>query len=108
MLFCQNGAKGIANSEELDQTAPLGAVWSGSVLFAKTYLSENLWSLLYLVQYLLFFNLKFQASDHLLWKYSLIYVWPGQKPRRQVSHDATHMFSVLGVTLKVHVQSNLS
>ena len=25
-----------------DQTAPLGAVWSGSALFAQTYLSENL------------------------------------------------------------------
>ena len=25
-----------------DQTAPIGAVWSGSALFAQTYLSENL------------------------------------------------------------------
>ena len=25
-LFCQNGAKGIANSEDPDQTDPLGAV----------------------------------------------------------------------------------
>ena len=25
-LFCPNGAKGIANSEDPDQTAPLGAV----------------------------------------------------------------------------------
>ena len=25
-VFCQNGANGIANSEDLDQTAPLGAV----------------------------------------------------------------------------------
>ena len=33
---------GIANSEDPDQTAPLGAVWSGSALFAQTYLSENL------------------------------------------------------------------
>ena len=24
--FCQNGANGIANSKDLDQTAPLGAV----------------------------------------------------------------------------------
>ena len=45
MLFCRNGAKGIANSEDPDQTAPLGAVWSGSALFAQTYLSENLGSL---------------------------------------------------------------
>ena len=38
---------GIANSEDPDQTAPLGAVWSGSALFAQTCLSENLGSLLY-------------------------------------------------------------
>ena len=38
-------AKGIANSEDPDQTAPLGAVWSGSALFAQTYMSENLGSL---------------------------------------------------------------
>ena len=31
-----------ANSVDPDQTAPLGAVWSGSALFAQTYLSENL------------------------------------------------------------------
>ena len=38
-------AEGIANSVDRDQTAPLGAVWSGSALFAQTYLSENLGSL---------------------------------------------------------------
>ena len=27
----------MANSEDPDQTAPLGAVWSGSALFAQTY-----------------------------------------------------------------------
>ena len=32
-------AGGIANSVDPDQTAPLGAVWSGSALFAQTYLS---------------------------------------------------------------------
>ena len=37
----------IANSVDPDQTAPLGAVWSGSALFAQTYLSENLGSLRY-------------------------------------------------------------
>ena len=37
----------IANSEDPDQSAPLGAVWSGSALFAQTYLSENLGSLRY-------------------------------------------------------------
>ena len=34
-----------ANSADPDQTAPLGAVWSGSALFAQTWLSENLGSL---------------------------------------------------------------
>ena len=38
-------ADGMANSVDPDQTAPLGAVWSGSTLFAQTYLSENLGSL---------------------------------------------------------------
>ena len=32
---------GMANSVDPDQTAPLGAVWSGSTLFAQTCLSEN-------------------------------------------------------------------
>ena len=41
-----NDADGMANSVDPDQTAPLGAVWSGSALFAKAYLSENLGSLL--------------------------------------------------------------
>ena len=40
--FHQKGANGIANSEDLDQTAPLGAVLSGSALFAHAYLSKNL------------------------------------------------------------------
>ena len=34
-------AEGIANSIDPDQTAPLGAVWSGSALFAQTCLYEN-------------------------------------------------------------------
>ena len=41
----QNDAIGMANSVDPDQTAPLGAVWSGSALFAHAYLSENLGSL---------------------------------------------------------------
>ena len=40
-VFCQNGANGIANSEDPDQTAPVGA------LFAQTYLSKNVGSLRY-------------------------------------------------------------
>ena len=38
-------AEGIANSVDPDQTAPLGAVWSTSALFAQTCLSENLGTL---------------------------------------------------------------
>ena len=34
-------AAGIGNSVDPDQT-PRGAVWSGSALFAQTYLSETL------------------------------------------------------------------
>ena len=30
----------MANSADTDQTAPKGAVWSGSTLFAQSYLSE--------------------------------------------------------------------
>ena len=42
-----NKADGMANSVDPDQTAPLGAVWSGSALFAQTCLSKNLGSLRY-------------------------------------------------------------
>ena len=42
-------ADGMANSVDPDHTAPLGAVWSGSALFAQAYLSENLGSLWYIV-----------------------------------------------------------
>ena len=38
----KKGVDGIANSVDPDQTAPLGAVWSGSALFAQTYLSQYL------------------------------------------------------------------
>ena len=39
----------MANSVDSDQTAPLGAVWSGSALFAQAYLSVNVGSLRYCV-----------------------------------------------------------
>ena len=42
-----NDADGMTNSVDPDQTAPLGAVWSGSALFAQAYLSENLGTLRY-------------------------------------------------------------
>ena len=40
-----NDADRMENSLDPDQTAPLGAVWSGSALFAQACLSENLGSL---------------------------------------------------------------
>ena len=40
-LISPNDADGMANSVDPDQTSPLGAVWSGSALFAQAYLSEN-------------------------------------------------------------------
>ena len=44
--MCPKDVDEIANSVDPDQTAPrtapLGAVWSGSALFAQTYLTENL------------------------------------------------------------------
>ena len=54
--MCTKDADGIANSVDPDQTAPLGAVWSGSALFAKTCPSEKFRSLRYLFEYI------FQAS----------------------------------------------
>ena len=45
LVFCQKDVNEIANSEDPDQTAPLGAVRSGSALFAQTYLSKNFESL---------------------------------------------------------------
>ena len=44
-VMSPNDADGMTNSVDPDQTAPLGAVWSGSALFAQAYLSENLGSL---------------------------------------------------------------
>ena len=48
-LLSPNDADGMANSVDPDQTAPLGAVWSGSALFAQACLSENLGSLPYYI-----------------------------------------------------------
>ena len=44
-MMSPNDADWMANSVDPDQTASLGAVWSGSTLFAYAYLSENLGSL---------------------------------------------------------------
>ena len=45
VVMSPKDADGMANSADPDQTAPLGAVWSGSALFAQAHLSENLGSL---------------------------------------------------------------
>ena len=44
-VMSPNDAEGMANSVDPDQSPPLGAVWSGSALFAQAYLSENLGSI---------------------------------------------------------------
>ena len=41
-VISPNDADWMANSVAPDQTAPLGAIWSGSTLFVQAYLSENL------------------------------------------------------------------
>ena len=42
IVMCPKDADGLANNVDPDQTAPLGAVLSGSTLFAQICLSENL------------------------------------------------------------------
>ena len=51
--MCSKDADRISNREDPDQTAPWGAVWSGSALFAQTYLSQYLELLRYLKPYFL-------------------------------------------------------
>ena len=41
-VLCLKDADRITNREDPDQTAPWGAVWSGSALFAQIYLSQYL------------------------------------------------------------------
>ena len=47
-VMSPNDADGMANSVDPDQTAPLGAVWSGSALFAQTYPGSALFAQTYL------------------------------------------------------------
>ena len=61
-----NDADGKANNVDPDQTAPLGAVWSGSALFAQAYLSKNLgtlWQWKLTIQ-LYFFYFKNRCMKH--------------------------------------------
>ena len=48
-VISPNDADEMANSVDPDQTAPVGAVWSGSALFTQTCLSENIGSLRYVM-----------------------------------------------------------
>ena len=41
----------------------------------------------WVVQSLFYLNLKFQASSHVLWLYSLVCVGPGQNSKDQFSHN---------------------
>ena len=68
-VMSPNDADGMANSVDPDQTAPVGAVWSGSALFAQAYLSENLGSLQYFCcgsLLLLVFAVRIYTLVHLL------------------------------------------
>ena len=78
-VFRQKDANRIANSEDPDQTAPLGAVWSGSALFAQTYLSEIFGSLRYqcVVQFRLETRSLWQQIRHNIVS-SLVTVCPSQ------------------------------
>ena len=50
-VLCSKDANRITNREDPDQTAPWGAVWSGSALFAQIYLSQYLKLLRYYLIY---------------------------------------------------------
>ena len=50
-VLCSKDADRITNREDPDQTAPWGAVWSGSALFAQTYPSQYLKLLRYISYY---------------------------------------------------------
>ena len=69
---------GIGNSEDPDQTAPLGAVWSGSALFAQTYLSEDFESIRYVCSLTLLSGAILINTDKCLYgklTKSIIYRW---------------------------------
>ena len=85
-----NDADGMANSVDPDQAAPLGAVWSGSALFAQAYLSENLGSLCYFqaatipesLAYV--FKLRFSLRNSYWWHVQMIIIQsPSKLPMAQ-------------------------
>ena len=60
-------------------------------------------------QSLYFLYTKFQASSHLVWLYSLVYVGPGRKPRRPVfSQRGLFIFSFSGLLTSVWEEILLS
>ena len=60
--WCSKDADRITNREDPDQTAPWGAVWSGSALFAQTYLSQYLKLLRYFF-FLVYCPSGYEAKD---------------------------------------------
>ena len=58
--------------------------WSAPFVFAT-----------WIVQYLYFLNTKFQASSHLQWLYSLVWVRPGQKPHCWFFHVSAQMLLLI-------------
>ena len=62
-----------------------------------------------IVQSLYFLNLKFQASSHLVWLYSLVCVGPGWKPRRLVfSQRSSYIFLSWATLLMSYVPSQIN
>ena len=66
-VLCSKDTDRITNREDPDQTAPWGAVWSGSALFAQTYLSQYLKLLRYTVYPQVFeFSTVYSLDERLL------------------------------------------
>ena len=61
-----------------------------------------------IVQSLYFLNLKFQASGHLLWPYSLVCIGLGRKPRRPVFSQGLIGMLKLDITLYSSEQGHQS
>ena len=59
-----------------------------------------------IVQSLYFLNSKFQASSHIVWLYSPVYVGPGWKPRRPVFSERSS-FKLLLQDKSSHKQANI-
>ena len=72
-VMCQEDEEGIANSVDPDQTAPKGAIWSGSTLFAQPCLSESAQKLLsHIMRNLFMPNANKKGADQPAHSHSLI------------------------------------